>query len=219
MHVQESQFLPFVLTNKLVQLLRVLNLVQTLDELVCEGLNPLDVFLLHFEQSVPDLGLPLGYDMDVWRVLFNRLGRVFFNALILFHLFFVLLVDVVQVLFGHEALEALVFLEGSRPERGWGVVLLTVDAQSAVRELLSCIHQECIIDDFLTNVALHEGRCFLILLIVDESKDDLECSWVIFANRQFLCLALWLVWRRGSRKFTSLLGWFVGGHWGGLASG
>lgn len=95
MHVQESQFLPFVLTNKLVQLLRVLNLVQTLDELVCEGLNPLDVFLLHFEQSVPDLGLPLGYDMDVWRVLFNRLGRVVFNALILFHLFFVLLVDVV----------------------------------------------------------------------------------------------------------------------------
>ena len=91
----------------------MLNLVQTLDELVSEGLNPLDVLLLYFEQSISDLGLPLGYNMDVWRVLFNRLGRVVLNALILFHLFFVLFVNVVKVLFGDQAFETLVFLEGS----------------------------------------------------------------------------------------------------------
>ena len=49
LHVDEAELLTFVLANELRQLLTVLDLVQTLDELIREGLNPLDVLHLNFD--------------------------------------------------------------------------------------------------------------------------------------------------------------------------
>ena len=49
LHVQEPHLLPFVFPNKVYQITTLLNLVQTLDEFVCEIINPVDELLLHLD--------------------------------------------------------------------------------------------------------------------------------------------------------------------------
>ena len=56
----------------------MLDLVQTLHELVGESLDPFNVLFLYLKQRVSNFTLPLGYNVNVWRVLFDRLGCVCF---------------------------------------------------------------------------------------------------------------------------------------------
>lgn len=177
----------------------MLNLVETLHKLVREDLDPLNVLLLHLEECFANLALPFGDDMDVGRVLNDGLRRVLFNFLELFQLLLVLLVDVVQVLSRHQALEALILLKLSREECRWRLVRITVDSEGAFRELLLSIHQESIVDDVLFDVALHVARCFLLLVLVDEcfyhveggrivfppSRIDLHCTGTLFILLHF----------------------------------
>ena len=46
LHINKSQFLLFILANEADKLTALFNLVQTLDKLVGEVLNPFDVFVL-----------------------------------------------------------------------------------------------------------------------------------------------------------------------------
>lgn len=76
LHVNEAHFLTLVLANELSELLAVLNLVQALDELVGEGLDPLNIALLDLQERLSNLALPLGDHVNVWRVLVDRLRCV-----------------------------------------------------------------------------------------------------------------------------------------------
>lgn len=136
----------------------MLDLVQTLHEFVSECFDPVDIALFNLKKSVSDLCLPLGNDVDVWRVLGDRLRRILLDLLEIFKLLLVLLVDVLEVFFGHDALEALILLECSRVESGWGVVLQAVYAQGRVWEFLLRVHHERVVDQFLAHVAFHVFR-------------------------------------------------------------
>lgn len=85
---------------------------------------------LDSQKSVADLSFPLGDYADVHLVVNNSFSRVTLDGLELLELLLVLLVDVVQVLLGHDALKALVLLLSPREERCWRVVDFAVDAKS-----------------------------------------------------------------------------------------
>ena len=88
----------------------MLDLVERLDELVCEVLDPLDVLVLDLDERVSDALLPTTNDGSVGLVLDNCFDCVRFNLFELFELRLVLLVDVVEVLRRDDALETLVLL-------------------------------------------------------------------------------------------------------------
>ncbi len=169
LHVYKPQLLALVLANELVQLLAVLNLVQTLHELVRKSLDPFNVLFFDLEEGIANLSLPLGNDVYIWRVLFDRLGSVVLDRLILLHLLLVLLVDVVQVFLGHQALETLVFLQSTRPESCRGIMLLTIDPEGTVGELLLRVVQEGVVDNLLTHVTFHVLGRLLFFFVVDET--------------------------------------------------
>lgn len=85
-------------------------LIEALNELVREGLDPFYILLLHLEESFANLALPFGNYVDIWRVLYDGLRRVLFDLLELLELLLVLLVDILQVLTRHQALKALILL-------------------------------------------------------------------------------------------------------------
>ena len=62
LHINEAQFLLFVLTDEADKLTALLDLVQTLDKLVSEVLNPLDVLIFDLDKGVSDALLPLADD-------------------------------------------------------------------------------------------------------------------------------------------------------------
>ena len=99
-----------IFTDKADQLSTLLNLVQRLDELVCEGLNPIDVLVLNLYKRLADALLPVVNDFDVLLVLYDCLGGHCLDLLELFKLVFVLLVNVVEVLASHDTLKALISL-------------------------------------------------------------------------------------------------------------
>ena len=88
----------------------MLDLIERLDELVCEILDPLDVLVLDLDERVSDTLLPTTYDGSVGLVLNDSLDCVRFNLFEFFELRLVLLVDVVEVLRRDDALETLVLL-------------------------------------------------------------------------------------------------------------
>lgn len=108
LHLDQAQFLLLVLTDKADELTALFDFVQTLDELVRETFDPLDVFVLNFDEGVTNSFLPLSNDRNVWLVFDNRFRCVRFNLLELLQLALVLLVDVVQVLGCNDALQTLV---------------------------------------------------------------------------------------------------------------
>ena len=95
LHVHQSHLLPFVLSDELGQLLTLLDFIQTLNELVCKRLNPLNVFVLDSNESFSDVGLPLCDDVDVWSVLIYGPDCVLLDLLIVLKLLLVAFVDVV----------------------------------------------------------------------------------------------------------------------------
>jgi len=84
----------------------------------------------------------------------------------------------VQVFARDDALQALVPLLGLRVERGWRVVLLTVDAQGAVWVNLFCLVKESVVDDAFADVAFHVHRRLLLLLGVNHVLNRLQGCWV-----------------------------------------
>ena len=92
------------------------NLIETFDELIGESFNPLDVFVFHLEKRVTNLGLPLSDDVNVRLIVTDRFRRKSLDIFKVFQLLLVLFVDVVQIFFGHDALEALILLILARPE-------------------------------------------------------------------------------------------------------
>ena len=84
-----------VFTNEADQLSALLNLVQRLYKLVCEGLNPIDVLVLNLDERLTDALLPVVNDLDVLLVLDDCLGGHCLDLLELFKLVLVLLVNVV----------------------------------------------------------------------------------------------------------------------------
>ena len=60
-------------------------------------------------------------------------------------------------------------------------MLLTIDPQRTFWEVLFCVKKECVVDDFLINVALHEDASLLLLLWIDQLVNDLHSGWVVLA--------------------------------------
>jgi len=110
LHVYDSEFLALVFADELGELLAVLDFVETLDELVGETLDPLDVFLLDLEEGFADLALPFSDEVDVWRVLNDCLCHEILYLFKIFQLSLVALVDVLQVFARNQTLQALVAL-------------------------------------------------------------------------------------------------------------
>lgn len=98
LHINEAQLLLLVLADKADQLTTLLDLVQRLDELVGEVLNPLDVLVLDLDERLSDPLLPLANDRNVWLVFYDRFCRVCLDLLELLKLILVLLVNIMQVL-------------------------------------------------------------------------------------------------------------------------
>ena len=186
LHIYESQFLSLVFTHEFQELTSCFDLVQTLDKLVRECFNPLNVLLFDLEECLANLSLPLLDDVDVWRVLADRFCHKLLDLLEILQLLLVRLVDVVQIFASDQTLQALVSVLFTIEEGCWRVVLQAVDAQSTVRELLLGVHQESLIDDVLVNVAFHIDGGFLFFSRVDKVRDDVECGRVIVLGlRQF----------------------------------
>ena len=93
-----------IFTDKADQLSTLLNLVQRLDELVCEGLDPIDVLILNFNERLTDALLPVVNDLDVLLVFDDCFGGHCLDLLKLFKLVLVLLVNVVEVFACHDTL-------------------------------------------------------------------------------------------------------------------
>ena len=110
LHVYDSEFLALVFADEVGELLAVLNFVETLDELMGETLDPLDIFLLDLEEGFADLTLPFGDEVDVWRVLNDCLCHEILYLFKIFQLSLVALVDVLQVFARNQTLQALVAL-------------------------------------------------------------------------------------------------------------
>ena len=72
----------------------MLNLVQALHEFVCESLDPFNVLLLNLDESLTNVCFPLGYEMNVWRVLLNHSGDVFLYFLKVFQITLVRTINV-----------------------------------------------------------------------------------------------------------------------------
>jgi len=165
----------------------VLNLVQALHKFVSEGLYPLDVFFFNLNERVSDLGFPLGDNVDMWVVFFDRFLSESFDSLEIFELSFVFLVNVLKIFLRNNAFETLVLLFLSGPEGSWSIVSFTVDPKRTFGKLLVGIHQESLVDYILTQVAFHVMRRFLLLFIVNQLVDHVEsCGVVFFAARQLL---------------------------------
>ena len=179
LHINETQLLSFVFADKLTQLLAVLNFVKAFNELVSESFNPLNVLVLDLEQSVSNLTLPLSNNMDVRGVLYDSFRAIFLNLLKIFELLFVLLVDILEVFAGNETFEALILAKLAREKCRWSPMTLTVDTKGGLGELLLCIEQERVIDNFFLNMAFHMVRGLLILIFINESQDDFQRRWVI----------------------------------------
>ena len=146
-----------VFTDEADQLSALLNLVQRFYELVCEGLNPIDVLVLNLDERLTDALLPVVNDLDVLLVLDDCLSCHCLDLLELFELVLVLLVNVVEVLACYDTLKALVSLLSLRVESCWCIVLLTINAKRAIRVNLLRLVKESVINDALTNVPFHVG--------------------------------------------------------------
>ena len=149
LHVDEAKLLSLVLTNKLRELLAGLNLVQTLDELISESFDPLNVLVLDLNESVADLPLPLRNYVDIWSVLTYGLRCKTLDVLELLQLLLITLVDILEILLGNETLQTLIFLFLSGEESGWGIMCLAINSERTFRELLVRVHKESIVDYFL----------------------------------------------------------------------
>ena len=179
LHIDKSQFLSLVFTHEFQELTSCFDLVQTLDKLVRECFDPLNVLLFDLEECLANLSLPLLDDVDVWRVLADRFCHKLLDLLEILQLLLVRLVDVVQIFASDQTLQALVSVLFTIKEGCWRVVLRAVDAQSTVRELLLGVHQESLIDDVLVNVTFHIDGGFLFFSRVDKVRNDVECGRVI----------------------------------------
>ena len=162
LHVDEAKLLSLVLTNKLRELLAGLNLVQTLDELISESFDPLNVLVLDLNESVADLPLPLRNYVDIWSFLRKKAMQMFvwsvltyglrcktLDVLELLQLLLITLVDILEILLGNETLQTLIFLFLSGEESGWGIMCLAINSERTFRELLVRVHKESIVDYFL----------------------------------------------------------------------
>ena len=149
LHVDEAKLLSLVFTNKLRELLAGLNLVQTLDELISESFDPLNVLILDLNESVTDLPLPLRNYVDIWSVLTYGLRCKTLDVLELLQLLLITLVDILEILLGNETLQTLIFLFLSGEESGWGIMCLAINSKRTFRELLLRVHKEGIVDYFL----------------------------------------------------------------------
>jgi len=179
LHVDQAQLLPFVFTDELGELLTVFNFIETFDELVCKILDPLDILLFDFDESLPDLILPLGDQVDVWRVFRDCAAHKALDLFKVFQIVFVLLVDILKIFAGNQALQALISVFHARVESRRGVVQLAVDAKRTLRELLLSIEQERLIDDVLIDVTFHVYACFLLSLRVNHRGDNIEGRRVV----------------------------------------
>ena len=94
---------------------------------------------------------------------------MFINFLEIFQLLFILLINVLEILPGDKALDALIFLQLPREKGCRGTMIFTIDAQGRVGEFLYSVHQESIIDDFLLQVAFHVMGGSLVLILVNQS--------------------------------------------------
>lgn len=172
--LDESQLLLLVLTDKADELSALLNLIEGLNKLVGEVLNPLDVLVLDPDEGLTDTLLPLVDDVDVLFVLHDGFRSVRLDLLELLQLVLVLLVDVVQVFRGHDTLQALVLLLCFRVEGRGGIMRHTIDSQRALRVDLLSFEQESVVDDSFADVAFHVGGSLLVVFLVDEAIDDIK---------------------------------------------
>ena len=83
-----------VLVLEIFELFWLLNLVETLDELVGKVIDPLVELSFDFDQRCPDVVLPVPDQWCVGRVFLNRLACELFNGFEVLHFFFEALVDV-----------------------------------------------------------------------------------------------------------------------------
>lgn len=183
LHIYESHLLSLVFSNEFRELLAPFNLIEALNKLVCKGFNPLDILILNAKKCLANLSFPLGYDVDVWRVLYNSFCPEFFDALEVFQLLLVLLVDVVQVFSCYEALQTLILAFLTRVKSGRSIVFRTVDTQSTLREALLRIHQECLLNQLLTDVPFHVLRGLLILIFIDQRENHIQSTWIVLSSR------------------------------------
>jgi hypothetical protein len=172
LHVNQAQLLTLIFANKFTQALAVLDFIEALNELVCEGLDPFNVFLFDLKKRVADLSLPLCDDVDVWRVLDDGLRSVIFDVFKIFELLFVFFVDVMQVFLGDDAFETQVSLLYSGEERGRRIVQLAIYSKGRLGELLLSVHKECVVYHFLTHVTFHVRGSTLVNFLDDHALDN-----------------------------------------------
>ena len=82
----------------------------------------------------------------MWSIFYDCLLCVLFDMLELLKLLLVGFIDILEVLLGHDALEALVDAKLASVECCWSVMKRTVDSKGTLGEFLLHINLECIIN-------------------------------------------------------------------------
>lgn len=95
-----------------------------------------------------------------------------------FQLVLVLLVDVVQIFGGDDALEALVLLFGFGVKGRWCIVSHAIDAESALWVYLFSLKQKGVVNDGLANVSFHVCRGSILLIRIDHILDHFKSTRV-----------------------------------------
>ena len=126
LHIDQSQFLSLVLSDKVNQFATLFNLIETLNELIGKSVNPFNKLVFDVDQSLANIFLPFSNNGYRWLIFKDSLARIFFDGFELFQLLFVPLVNIMKILLGNDTLQAFVTLFNFRVERGWSIVSLTI---------------------------------------------------------------------------------------------
>lgn len=131
------------------------NLVEGANELVRKGINPLVEFPAHLHQLTSDGFLPFLDEGHGGSVLHHCAVGHRLDRLVLLHIVLVLFVHVDETFLAHHAQEAAPRIHLLGEKDCGAIVVCTVDRERAVRHLIVCIDQECIVNNLFGYVALH----------------------------------------------------------------
>jgi hypothetical protein len=119
-----------------LQLGRFLDIFETQNELLCEVIDPLDKLVSYVNQTTPDLSPPILHQLHLPTIILDNFSRFLFDPFEFLHLLLELLIDVDQVLFLEQTLEAFVLLLLVRVKDGHLLVGFTTDVQQRLWDRL-----------------------------------------------------------------------------------
>ena len=84
LHIDQSQFLSLVLSDKVNQFATLFNLIETLNELIGKSVNPFNKLVFDVDQSLANIFLPFSNNGYRWLIFKDSLARIFFDGFELF---------------------------------------------------------------------------------------------------------------------------------------